>query len=288
MKYLNMIKVISSQLSVISFRLPITDYRLLITKPAFQPSRLLTLVLGLILFTVTARASEQALVYLQQGNQLYEEGDFSDAREQYESAVNEGLVNATLYYNYANTLFRLNKLGISILYYEKALKLAPTDEDIKANLKFAYAQTIDKHPQPEHNILTKFIWYLHSSYDLNHVLWVALGLFSSFFLLGIMSLFLPRVSRLIIYPLMGLILACLLVLSPSIAFRIHDQESVRFAIVLSPVLELYSGPGESYQVLSKVHEGTKFEIVEISNNWAKVKLPNGSGGFVKYMELGKI
>jgi tetratricopeptide (TPR) repeat protein len=247
-----------------------------------------TLLLGLFLFTGTTPASQQAQIYFDRGNQLYEEGDFSNAREQYEKAVNEGLVNAVLYYNFANTLFRLNKLGGAILYYEKALKLTPTDEDIKANLKFAYAQTIDKHPEPEHNVFTKFIWYLHSSYDLNLMHWIALCLFSLIFLLGTVMLFLPGGARLIIYPLIVLILTGLLFIVPSLTLRINEQESVRFAIVLSPVLQLYSGPGESYQVLSKVHEGTKFKIVELSNNWAKVKLPNGASGYVKYAELGKI
>jgi tetratricopeptide (TPR) repeat protein len=233
-------------------------------------------------------ASEQGQLYIAQANQAYEEGEFTEAQQLYEKAINEGVVNANVYYNYANTLFRLDKLGESILYYEKALKLSPTDEDIKANLKFANAQTIDKHPQPGHNIITKFIWFLHSSYDLNSALWLALGLFSGLFLLGVLVLFIPQRIRILIYPLMGLMALGFLITIPSIAVRIHEQETVKFGIVLAQSLEIYSGPGESYQVLSKVHEGTKFEIEGVSNNWAKVKLPNGTGGYVKYSELGSI
>lgn len=247
-----------------------------------------TIILFCHLAFALSLASEQSRIYIQQGNQFYEAGNFTEARANYEKALNEGLVNSELCYNYANTLFRLDKLGKAILYYEKALKLSPTDEDIKANLKFANAQTIDKHPQPEYNVFTKFIWYIHSSYDLNTSLWLALGIFSFLFLLGIFLLFMPRGSKILIYPLMAITLLCLLVMAPSIALRINEQETVRFAIVLSPAMEIYSGPGENYQVLAKVHEGTKFKIEEISSNWAKVKLPNGTGGFVKYAELGKI
>ena len=87
---------------------------------------------------------------------------------------------------------------------------------------------------------------------------------------------------------MTVLLVFLLFSVPSILIRINEQESVRFAIVLVPSLPIYSGPGDSYQVLSKVHEGTKFEIVELSQGWAKVKLPNGTGGYVQDSELGKI
>ncbi|MFC1586371.1 tetratricopeptide repeat protein [Fibrobacterota bacterium] len=246
------------------------------------------LLLYLFLLTTPLMATDPAMGYIQQANQAYEEQDFPRAGSLYEKAINEGIINADLYFNYANALFRLENLGEAILYYEKALKLSPTDRDIQANLKFAYAQTIDKHPLPKYNVLTRFIWYLHSSYDLNLALWLALGLFSGLFGLGILLLFTSQRARILIYPFIALLAVGLVVLAPSLGFRIKDQETVRFAIVLSPSLEIYSGPGESYQALSKVHEGTKFEIEEVSENWAKVKLPNGTGGFVKYSELGKI
>jgi len=233
-------------------------------------------------------ASEQAQKYVQEGNQAYEGKNYPEAKIQYEKAINEGLVNAALYYNYANTLYRLEILGKSILYYEKALKLNPTDEDILKNLQFVNARTIDKHPQPEHNILTKIIWRIHASYNLNGGLWFALSIFSGIFFIAFLVLFLPQRTRLILYPIMIIAAFGLFLLSPSLAYRIYQQESVRFAIVLSSSLDIYSGPGESYQILSKVHEGTKFEIEEVSNNWAKVKLANGSGGFVKFSDLGKI
>jgi tetratricopeptide (TPR) repeat protein len=233
-------------------------------------------------------ASEQGLIYFNQANQVYEEGDYSGANELYEKAVNEGLKSAAVYYNYANTLFRLKKLGKAILYYERALKLSPTDEDIQANLKFAYAQTVDKHPVPEYNALTKFIWGVHAGYNLTIALWIVLGLFTIIFILCVILLFLPPQAKLLFYPIIVLIGLFVIATSPSIGMRIYELEATRFAIVLSKNLDIFSGPGEGYQVLSKVHEGTKFEIKELAKGWAKVKLPNGTGGYVKFSELGKI
>ena len=80
----------------------------------------------------------------------------------------------------------------------------------------------------------------------------------------------------------------LLAFSPSLFYKIHQQESEEYGIVLSQSVEMYSGPGENYQVLAKVHEGTRFEIVELHGEWLSVKLANGKGGYVKADRLGKV
>ncbi|MBF0431857.1 MAG: tetratricopeptide repeat protein [Fibrobacteria bacterium] len=246
------------------------------------------LLLIILLAASGLLAGEQGHVYFTDGNAAYEAGDFKLAKDSYEKALNEGVVSSELYYNYANALFRLKKLGESILSYEKALKLAPTDKDIQANLKFANAQTIDKHPAPNYNLFTKIIWGLHSGYNLNHALWAMLILFSVIFILAMLSLFLSPGLKLFTRVFIVLCLVPLVVIAPSAILRIKAQETSRFSIVLSPVLELYSGPGDGYQVLSRVHEGTKFEIEKITGDWAKVKLPNGKGGYVKITGLGMI
>ena len=235
-----------------------------------------------------ASANEQATKLFREGNKLYEESLYEEAAKSYEVAVNEGIMHPTLYYNYANSLFRAEKLGKAILYYEKALKLAPGDKDIQNNLKFAMAHTIDKHQEPQQNILTKFLWYLHMGYSLNMALWAVLILFSGIFGFFIILIYRGQRTRLLLMPLIGLTVMVLLAWNSSILLRIKAQEAVRYGIVLQKSLEIYSGPGKSYQALAKVHEGTKFEIEEVTNGWAKVKLPDGSGGFVLYSELGKI
>jgi tetratricopeptide (TPR) repeat protein len=231
---------------------------------------------------------DRATGFYLQGNAAYEQGDFAGAAALYRKALDEGAVNDRLYYNYANSLFRQQQLGMAILYYEKARKLAPDDEDIAFNLRFASAQTVDKNPVPEPDVLTKALWIFHSAYSINEGMWVSLGLFSACFLLALLAIYAGKALRGAL--VFGIVVAGLglLVLIPSLVYKIRAQETVRYAIVLTPVLEMYSGPGDNYQVLTKVHEGTKFEIVEVRGDWASVKLLNGKGGFVRYADLGKV
>ena len=83
-------------------------------------------------------------------------------------------------------------------------------------------------------------------------------------------------------------LLALLAFSPSLLYKIHQQENEVYGIVLQPAVDMLSGPGENYQVLAKVHEGTRFEIVEQRGEWLSVKLANGKGGFVRANQLGKV
>jgi len=230
----------------------------------------------------------QAQKFFELGNAAYERGDFAKAEMQYRHALDEGIADHKLYYNYANALFRSDKLGLAILYWEKAAKLSPNNPDIEYNLRFARARIIDKLPEPTSNFLTRALWSLHSGYSLNVGLWLALVSFSLFFA----ALFAFRSESRWIkgLGLLGLLLTVLVLLglTPSLVYKIRQQETVNTAIVLKPVLEIYSGPGDSYQLLTRVHEGTKFIIEQINGDWASVKLNNGTGGWARFAELGKI
>ena len=85
-----------------------------------------------------------------------------------------------------------------------------------------------------------------------------------------------------------LVLLGLAAFSPSLFYKIRQQETEQYGIVLQPSIEMFSGPGENYQVLAKVHEGVKFEIVERRGEWLSVKLANGKGGYVRAAQLGKV
>ncbi len=233
-------------------------------------------------------ALERATRNFRLANAAYEKNDYAKAEELYRRAVDEGAVNARLYFNYANALFRQDRLGMAILYYEKARKLAPEDEDIAFNLRFANAQTADKNPEPEANLLTKVLWKLHSAFSINQGLWAAAGLFSAGFLLAALSLYAGAALRGVLVGAAVLCFIALAALSPSLVYKIKQQESVQYGIVLAPAVEMYSGPGDSFQLLTKVHEGTKFEIVEVRGDWASVKLLNGKGGYVRLADLGKV
>ncbi|MBT8264093.1 MAG: tetratricopeptide repeat protein, partial [Muriicola sp.] len=73
----------------------------------------------------------------------YNKGNYEAAIQNYLEILENGEHSAILYYNLGNAYYKLNKIGPSIYYYEKALLLDPNDTEIKQNLAFAQNMTID-------------------------------------------------------------------------------------------------------------------------------------------------
>ncbi len=223
-----------------------------------------------------------------EGNAAYERSDFAAAEGAYARAEAQGATDARLYYNRANALFRLNRLGPAILYYEKARKLSPTDADILHNLNFARARVADKVPEPPANLFTQALWSLHTAYSPRAGIWIAYGLFAGALLLFALGFFLSPLGRALSVIAAGLLLAALLLFSPSLLYKLRQQNTAVRAVVLQPVAELYSGPGESYELLFRAHEGTVFTIVSREGVWLAVKLPDGRGGYVRASQTGEV
>lgn len=67
-------------------------------------------------------------------NQLYDQGKFSEAKQQYEKLVESGEGSANVFYDLGNTDYRLGSTGRAILNYERALALNPRHPEAHANL----------------------------------------------------------------------------------------------------------------------------------------------------------
>jgi tetratricopeptide (TPR) repeat protein len=70
-------------------------------------------------------------------NQDYAEARFQESAEGYESLVQSGHWNATVFYDLGNAYYRLGSFGKAILNYERALALDPHQPEADANLRLA-------------------------------------------------------------------------------------------------------------------------------------------------------
>ena len=95
------------------------------------------------IFLLSMVSMAQNNTLFEQGNALYNEGDYNEAIIKYKSVLESGEHSAELYFNLGNAYYKLNNVAPSIYYYEKALQLAPKDKDILNNIAFARNMTID-------------------------------------------------------------------------------------------------------------------------------------------------
>lgn len=234
-----------------------------------------------------ALSSDWAAGLFELGNKAYERSDFDSAIGCYQKIIANGIENPTVYYNLANAFFRQNRMGYAVLYYEKAKVLDPDDEDIQANLLFARAHLMDKIPEPGISFFMKVITKLYGLFSLKTTTLIASALFFLICICTILGIFARYNGRLIcIYA--GMIFFLLfLCFGTSLSFKIYQQEKIKYAVVLSPVVSALNEPDGS-QALFSMHEGTKFQIRKRLDNWMLISLPNAMAGWIKAADAGEI
>jgi len=228
----------------------------------------------------TAFGQSAALSLLAEGNQLYRDGDFEAARGRYLQVVEAGKVDSRLYYNLGNACFKTERLGEAIVWYERALRLAPRDEDVQANLRFAQHLKRDREPASDDPAAWRFLTRLYLYPTLNELsVAFSLGWIAVFCVAG-WRLWRPRTGG----PAGPAVLVVCVFLSVAgagfLASRIHGHESRAVAIVTATEVTAHSGPDAKMTVVFVLHEGTEVRVERREGQWLLIRLANGLGGWL--------
>lgn len=246
---------------------------------------------ALIALVATAQGAnnQQAQEQWHRANTLYTAGDYNGAVMTYDSIVNQGLVSDKLFFNLANAYFKAGKTGEAILYYHKAAKLAPNDEDIQYNL--AYAQSfikdkIDEVPQSAIGRLVDNTRNLTSSDGWAVLSLVMLGLT---LLCGVVYLVVVKRSARkagFVGAIVSLILTVVCVAFG--AAERHATLAANEAVVLSSAAAVKSSPERTSKDIFILHEGTKVEVLDTFGQWREIRIADGNKGWIQQSAIALI
>lgn len=108
-----------------------------------------TIILLLVLTATVARSQTPESLF-RQGNTLYQQGRFAEARSAYEQILKSGFVSGEVLFNLGNAYYKTGDIAKAILYYERARRLMPGDDDLLHNLQLANLQIADRlEPTPD-------------------------------------------------------------------------------------------------------------------------------------------
>ena len=231
-------------------------------------------------------AAESAQIYNRAGA-LYREGNFSEAFDLYEQLIDSGITNPDLFYNAANAAYRNDKIGKSVLYLERALRLAPSDEDVLTNLAYINAVKTDKEPV-NNNPVVAYIAHRYNIININSAaIWSGFS-FAFALLCATCGLFLTEWKRTTIATTALLCFIVFLLSTGVLIEKIHHRNTVVEAVIIDENAQAYSGPGEDNTHIFTVHEGTKVEIQRQQDSWNLVRLKSGAGGWILSNVMEKI
>ncbi|MCF7807770.1 MAG: tetratricopeptide repeat protein [Candidatus Marinimicrobia bacterium] len=223
---------------------------------------------------------------LRSGNQCYEQGDYPQAVEEYEKILRGDMESAVLHYNLGCAYFNLEKYGKAILHFEKASQLSPRDDDIAHNLRYAKLFLKDRFDIPEPMPLVQWIrdmWYGLSIYELKRLELIVLTLLVLVIILhqfvlrdrGIRTLQPVLISLSVIFILVG----------GWLWNRVLDGKE-QTAILLVSQAEISSAPVSGSSTLFVIHEGTSGKILNTTDSWYEIRLPDGKTGWIPHEAVG--
>ena len=237
------------------------------------------LMLCLMLFSASYAESYQQL--MQRANTAYQQQQYAEAVALYQQIADAGNEGSVLYYNLGNAYYKTDDLSHALLWYERALRLDPRNEDIKHNIAFVNRQLVDRIEVLPELFITR--WWNALSKSLTSNTWAILSIiFCALMFLSVVLLLVARRPWLRSLGMATTVL-CLMLTVFSIIFA--HKEAVRYekfpeAIVMQPVLNAKSTPNATGNDLFVIHEGLKVGVTDRLNDWLEIKLPNGEKGWV--------
>lgn len=231
----------------------------------------------LLLFTQIFWAQDN----FEAGNKLYRQDKFEEAVKAYENVLKTKKHSAELYFNLGNAYYKLNKTAPAIYNYEKALLLNPSYSDARNNLQFAQNMTIDEiKPVPEVGF-GKVIHDLTSSHTYDGWAKIAIG-FSVIFLLFFIVYYFSATTLLKRIFFIGLLVALIgLIVSVSSAIAEKTRyDNDKPAIIFADTVGIKNEPKENADDAFILHEGTKVQVIEVLDNWRKIRLADEKEGWI--------
>jgi tetratricopeptide (TPR) repeat protein len=228
-------------------------------------------------------------VMMKQANEMYRNGKYDSSIVAYKQIEKEGYEGASLYYNLGNSFFRIGKVGYSILNYEKALKLSPTDEDVKHNLAFANISTLDKiQPLPEFFL---FVWWdsMLSYFTVNSWTYIVYSFFILLLIFISLYFFVRTIfqQKLVLFSGLGILVILALTISLLIV-KINREQTMISGVVVEQSVTAKTSPDSKSGDAFIIHEGLKVNLEDKLDQWIKIKLADGKIGWVENNSVEKI
>ena len=241
-----------------------------------------TLLILLALFSLAGKAQQSVNDWFEQANVAYNMGNYDSARIVYEKILATDVESVPLYFNLGNTYYKMREYPMAIYCYEKALKLDPSNEEVLTNLAIANHAIVDKIEPVPQSFIVRGWRNVRASFSGDQWAWCSIILFA----LLLVATFLFMRSRKIGVRKLGFFagIVFLLAFAMSVLFAAqlkHASETQDQAIIMAPTVTVKSSPSEASVDLFVLHEGTKVSVLETSNGWNKVRIANGSVGWLE-------
>lgn len=212
---------------------------------------------------------------------------FAASAKAYETLINNGAYSASVWFNLGNARLQHGDLGVAIVAYRRAERIDPTNTAIRANLAEARGR-VEHRIEPDATDLSfESIAGWRHVLGLSLRLWLGLGAWVVFWTMLAKRKLRPPTHesegrRAVSAVMLVGPLAIAIVFGATIALDATVARLNPIGVLTASEIVLRSGNGEGFGAVVEepLHEGVEFTILERRPGWWRVKLADGTEGWV--------
>jgi tetratricopeptide (TPR) repeat protein len=214
------------------------------------------------------------------GNQFFEARQYDSAIISYAELLAGGYESAPAYFNLGNAYFRAGDIGHAILYYLRAQRLDPADDDIAANLEFARRYTSIQMEGVRLNPISSFFETLVGPYRLDSLAWVA-SLFFVLFVIMLVVRYGLNYRGIMVRGGITVTLILLLVASVLTTVKYNFDYLTMRGVVIAESCVVYTGPSVNSEKELDAAPGLIVQILGESGDFYNVLFENKRRGWMQ-------
>lgn len=245
------------------------------------------LMFALLLVGTAVFAADNDAVLWKNANRLYTQKKYDSAAGIYELLLKTNEKNAQLHYNTGNAYYRLNKIGLAVLHYEKAAHLEPGNKEINDNLVLAKSKVQDN--MQETNPIFFVAWWNALNHAVSVNTWAILTLIV---FLAVLSLIYFARTKKENFSNAGrwisLNVVMLLLCGSMTWISYNEFAHPGKAVVISTNAVFLQSPQSSGKIIGSLPEGLVIEVLGKQGGFYNVQLQNGKSGWIAATDIGTV
>lgn len=221
-------------------------------------------------------------------NEAWQQGEYVVAASRYRALIERGVVNEDLLFNWGTAELRSGRRGHAILAFERGLRLAPADPDLRFNLEIARQGNIDKVDGEQ--IEPSWLERLAAVMPHQTLGWLFVLCWPLTFLALAATRWrrLSSRTRLSLAGLGGLATFLALISGLGLLLVAYAGNYGQEGVVVSESAVVREGPARAFKGSFEIHEGSKVRLLKHADGFVRIRLSNGSEGWVDAAEVPAI
>lgn len=240
----------------------------------------IVIIAALFSLFLWGNASADLKVDFNSGVAAYNQGNYEQALNMFEAVLDSGYVSPELYYNLGNSYYKTGQKGMAVASYLQAQRLAPRNEDIRANLHFVRSTLRDKIEDSLQNPIWEFVKDSSFYFKTNELTWITFILY--LIIIGfLIFMVIYRRKNIAVLSILFTVLFLLVVSISLLAINININYHTPRAVITQPEVDILAGPGAISEIRFTAHEGLTFQILKQQSGYYEGIFANKLKGWVE-------